>query len=329
MFGYAAFAQVPYASLPISANANFFETITENINIADSNTQINVFNQLVFEGIVVDDLNSQGSIYIQTLNENVGIGSINSEVFDALQSITEPIDAIESQQAIAAQFAQSKAENVNVDDSSVQYFAALEDRIEDAILDDLSTQTSEFYLALNENSFINSVENINAQFNVNRLEPILNVDNQQSIIAGFAQSVAENIDIVDVEIIGNAFLFSIAEPINVASEQTISSQFIVVNVENIQLNDSSTQQSTFLEAIVEAVTILDKLCYNGWFKIDDSQTADWGPINEAQTPVWTDIVDSQTPDWNAISGPGSASWADINDNQTPDWGTIDTKQPCS
>jgi len=54
-------------------------------------------------------------------------------------------------------------------------------------------------------------------------------------------------------------------------------------------------------------TILDNLCYNGWFKIDDSQTASW----------------------SVIAAPGSAGWIDINDSQTPSWGAIDTSQPCS
>ena len=90
------------------------------------------------------------------------------------------------------------------------------------------------------------------------------------------------------------------------SSESISAQFIVVNVENTGINDSSTQQSDFLQSITEAITLLDDICYNGWFRIDDSQT----------------------PSWTAISTP-SGTWTDINDAQTPNWGTIDTSQPCS
>jgi hypothetical protein len=60
-----------------------------------------------------------------------------------------------------------------------------------------------------------------------------------------------------------------------------------------------------LQSITEAVTLLDDLCYNGWFRIDDSQNANW----------------------LAISTPAGV-WVDINDAQTPSWGVIDTSQPC-
>jgi hypothetical protein len=65
--------------------------------------------------------------------------------------------------------------------------------------------------------------------------------------------------------------------------------------------------ANFAASINEVVEMLDVLCYNGWFRIDDSQTASWGAIGTSQTPNWTNI----------------------NDAQTPSWGVIDTKQPCS
>jgi len=60
------------------------------------------------------------------------------------------------------------------------------------------------------------------------------------------------------------------------------------------------------QSIIEAITLLDDICYNGWFRIDDSQT----------------------PSWNAIATPAGV-WVDINDAQTPSWGTIPTTVPCT
>jgi hypothetical protein len=87
-----------------------------------------------------------------------------------------------------------------------------------------------------------------------------------------------------------------------------SAIFIIVFTitENTGIQDSYTVVSDYLQSITEAVTLLDKLCYNGWFRIDDSQSAGW----------------------TAITTP-SGVWIDVNDAQAAGWGTIDTSQPCS
>jgi hypothetical protein len=89
------------------------------------------------------------------------------------------------------------------------------------------------------------------------------------------------------------------------------SNVVVLNItftiaENVRVQDSYTVVSDYLFSITEAITLLDDLCYNGWFRIDDSQS----------------------PAWAAIATPAGV-WVDINDAQTPGWGTIDTSQPCS
>jgi len=118
---------------------------------------------------------------------------------------------------------------------------------------------------------------------------------------------AEAVTIADAATATNIFTFTISEPItSVISNQSISAQFVVVDVENVNMNDLSTQQSNYLQSITEAITLLDVLCYNGWFRIDDSQFAGW----------------------TAITTP-SGVWVDINNAQTPGWDTIDTSQPCS
>jgi hypothetical protein len=71
MFGISTFSQVPFASLPSTGGANFFEFLTEAFGIADNNTQLFTFSETRTESITVEDLNSQGSILIFTLNENL------------------------------------------------------------------------------------------------------------------------------------------------------------------------------------------------------------------------------------------------------------------
>jgi hypothetical protein len=69
MFGYASFAEVPFATLPISGGASFFEFVTENIGVADNNSQVWSFTQSITEPITeIDDFNSQGSVFIGTIN---------------------------------------------------------------------------------------------------------------------------------------------------------------------------------------------------------------------------------------------------------------------
>jgi hypothetical protein len=62
---------------------------------------------------------------------------------------------------------------------------------------------------------------------------------------------------------------------------------VVLNItftisENIRVQDSYTVVSDYLFSITEAVTLLDDLCYNGWFKINTSQSAGWTGIDTAQ-----------------------------------------------
>ena len=91
-----------------------------------------------------------------------------------------------------------------------------------------------------------------------------------------------------------------------ADANTSSANFLLSRTENIGVNDSYVVVANFATSITEAITLLDDLCYNGWFKIDDSQT----------------------PSWTAIGAAPAGVWVDVNDAQTPSWGAIDTSQPC-
>ena len=70
MFGISAFAQSPFASLGMNA---YVLSITEDVNLADSNAQASAFLQSITEPITLTDLNSQGVIFIGTVSEEVGL----------------------------------------------------------------------------------------------------------------------------------------------------------------------------------------------------------------------------------------------------------------
>ena len=172
MFGNSAFAQAPFAALPLGGGTSFFEFLTENFGVADTNTQLFNFLQSRTEPITeIDDFNSDANIFIGTLNELISVAAANTEVFDALQSITEPL-TVESQQFISAQFAQSVAENVNLNDTPIPFFASLQSRNENFILDDNNSVQTDFLFTQTENVDLNDVETITAQFAVSKAENV-------------------------------------------------------------------------------------------------------------------------------------------------------------
>ena len=102
---------------------------------------------------------------------------------------------------------------------------------------------------------------------------------------------------------------------------------MAVITENLNSNDVITVNANFNSSVNEVFYMLDDICYNGWFKIDDDQTAMWSQISTPSN-VWTNVNSSQVAGWATVSTP-SGVWTNINGAQTPSWGTIDTSQPCS
>jgi hypothetical protein len=58
MFGVSSFAEVPFATLPSLGGALFVLDITENIDVADTNSQAWSFLQSITEPITLEDFNS-------------------------------------------------------------------------------------------------------------------------------------------------------------------------------------------------------------------------------------------------------------------------------
>ena len=141
MFGIASFAQTPFASL---ANVFFPATMTEDVGIADNNSQRFAFAYSQTEpiGVAVVE-NDAGVNYFGSRTEVLTFGDSSIQLSTFLQSLADNVNLADTP-AIAAQFAVSKAENSGLTDSSVQYFAALETRSEpiSPILDVAVTQSA-------------------------------------------------------------------------------------------------------------------------------------------------------------------------------------------
>ena len=70
MFGYAAFAQPTFAGL--GGNSYTF-TLTENVGVADSNTQAWTFLQTITEPITVGNVDSEAGLFFGSIVENFGV----------------------------------------------------------------------------------------------------------------------------------------------------------------------------------------------------------------------------------------------------------------
>ena len=76
MFGYAAFAQPPFASLAGTAHSL---SLTENVNMADTSSQVYAFAPSITENVTMGDVSSFAGIFIATRNENFGIADSSTQ----------------------------------------------------------------------------------------------------------------------------------------------------------------------------------------------------------------------------------------------------------
>lgn len=144
--------------------------------------------------------------------------------------------------------------------------------------------------------------------------------------------------LADVRVIGIAIFFSIVENLNSAASQTIQAQFALSATEAITIAETEGITAQFNPSIVEAFSILDSLFVRGWFRIDDSEDANWGyrvqTITQAGTfagftfgglpfagylsfsgSIPDPIVPDTTPNWTQIDDTQSNTWILIDDSQ--------------
>jgi hypothetical protein len=102
MFGIAAFAQSPFASLGGTA---FALSISEAITLADSSAQASTFLQSRAENIgIADVINDAGANYFGSVTEAITLADSSSQASTFLQSIAENLNPADSQ-TITGQFA--------------------------------------------------------------------------------------------------------------------------------------------------------------------------------------------------------------------------------
>ena len=107
MFGISSFAQVPFASL---AGTAYTASVTEDVGMADANTQMWSFGQTLTENVVMTAFDSEAGFFVGTIVETFSVDDSSTQVSAFGQTITEPLTSAESE-TISAQFASSIAEN--------------------------------------------------------------------------------------------------------------------------------------------------------------------------------------------------------------------------
>jgi hypothetical protein len=280
MFGISSFAQVPFASL---AGTAFTASLAEDIGMADSNSQIFVFNQSFTESInaIADVINDAGVNYFGSATENIGLADLSTQVATFLQSLAENVNPNNSS-GISTLYIFTIAENQTLADTPVIYFAATQARSEPInSIQDSNTQQSAFGQAITENIVLADIQSVVSQFIYSITENITLAE-VQAIAAQFKSSITENMILADSSIAGLVVLFNVIENLNVTDSSVQASQFLQTIIENFNIADSSAQQSAFLQSRIEPFTVADLAGATGWFKINNDQTITWTPINNTQ-----------------------------------------------
>ena len=98
--------------------------------------------------------------------------------------------------------------------------------------------------------------------------------------------------------------------------------------------------TSYAASLSENIRILDNECVFGWFKIDDTQTANWGTqtviINEISVfggatfggvPFAGNMYTTEQSGYPIGTTP-TIVWNQININDSPNWTLIDNTQKC-
>lgn len=224
-------------------------------------------------------------------------------------------------------FALSLAENINMVDTSTQVSVFNSNISENTNLLSFNIPSGEFYDSVNEFLTSSNTQTISAQFASSLTENSI-LENVQVGGIQFTDSNIENFSLADTTTQYFAMTGFGIEPIVADDDNNIQANFVGQLYENFNPSTIYAVTANFNTSIEEIVYMLDNLCYNGWFKIDDSQAALWGNIT-TPVDVWSNINTNQTAGWAAIPSSMAVGWNTINTINIPNWGTIDTKQPCS
>lgn len=186
MFGYAAFAQSTFAGLGGTAYAL---TISENISSADSSTQSQALLNSITENITVTQVpNDTGGNFFGSITEAITLADFSTQASTFRQSITENLNPADTP-TITGQFSVSRTEPITVDDTSVQYFAALDAITEPITMDDFVVFN--YFFSIVESLSLADLITLRAQFQASVAENINMADNTK--VAGWVKIIDDQI----------------------------------------------------------------------------------------------------------------------------------------
>jgi len=367
MYGGEAFAQLAFDGLwtsyaaTLSENSTildlstqqsaYIDNITEStINLNDIFSEQDNFFEGIVESLIVSDIETASAIFNLSVSEATTIGQAQTITAAFIESITEawgqtPYSVTELADFGGMAFGASPiaggltASGFLPNPTYTVQTNYLDTIAENSVLSDSETISAGYAEQITESFQVANNQTITAQF----LEAIVettNVNDANSIIANFVESIAENLIPADLATATQGFYIVISENAGVASTQLIQANFSESIAENTNLADFSTQQSTFLEYIAENVVLGDNACVIGWFKINDSQTANWGTqpvvINEVAVfggatfggvPFAGNMYTTEQSTYPVGYSP-TIVWAQVNTNENSNWTVVDNTQKC-
>jgi hypothetical protein len=281
-----------------------------------NNTGWNFLSPVIFYGITTEPFVPAETEITQADFQSVitePFTSAESEVsqVDFQSAITEPFTSAETevsqvdfQSAITEPFTSAEIEVSQVDFQSdtVEAFTSAdsENRVaeffrsvtEDSILADEEDRLAIFARTIVEPSTLAEEETVQADFQAAKVEAftLASIEIPQ---VDFQSIIDENTILADSEDRVAVFSRSVVEDSVLADTEDRTAIFYRSVLENSDAADTITVQGIFNAIDLEAVYISDIVSSSGWFKIDDSQTPNWGVISNEQSTSWAPIVNSQ------------------------------------
>jgi hypothetical protein len=114
MFGYAAYAQSPYASL---GSTRYAVDVTENLTLNDTQTAVAAFVSAIIEAITAADLSVSIKIHNSDITEDIKLAELESVVAAFVSEIVEVIISKTDASAVVATFITFITENFGIADS--------------------------------------------------------------------------------------------------------------------------------------------------------------------------------------------------------------------
>jgi hypothetical protein len=323
MFGFASFAQTPFASL---AGNLIALSLAEGIGVGDASTQLSAYGVLFAEDSNLTTVSSEGALFFESITEaTIVLGDSNTQAWAFLQAITEA-STLNDPALITAQFAVSEVEDFASADTPVPYFALLESIVEGpSVMADSNSQAWAFRQTIAENFIAANPLAITAQFPLLRTEAST-VQDITAVAAQFATAVTEPTTMGSIEVIIQQFFADVTEALTSDDARIITAQFAQAVFENLTPANAQTIRADFATAIAENVNLLDNTITSGWIKIIDSQIANWASGSTDVPAGWATLTAAQTPGWSVINDNQASGWAVIADTSATTWTKIGNSQ---